>query len=308
MTSSAAIGLPQQVRCAICKEDNATLLFRPPRACGPIVRCRRCGLVYVNPRESNPWLAQRPSPERNVVLDWQGECFQRYLAEAEWKEQNFRATWQRLVGLGLVPWRGTVRVLDFGCGPGLFLRLASEQGAEAHGIEPDTSAARYAQQVLGQVVFNGMLHDAEFPDGYFDAVVSFQVFEHLPDPASELGEIARVLHPAGLLAIDVPNVDNLACRVLRGYHRHFATPQHLWFYSPATMRRLLEHAGFEIVAIDFPTRHLSLEHVCRHHAAMYNQRVAHLMVSILSHLGLLKTSVAINLRDVMCVYARKPAS
>jgi SAM-dependent methyltransferase len=190
----------------------------------------------------------------------------------------------------------------------LFLRLASEQGAEAHGIEPDTPAALYGQQVLGQSVFNGVLQDAGFADGHFDAVVSFQVFEHLPDPATELLEIRRVLKTGGLLALDVPNVDNLACRVLRGRHRHFATPQHLWFYSPATMRQLLERTGFEVLAIDYPTRHLSLEHVCRHHIGMYNQRAANLLVGVFSRLGLLKTTLAINLRDVMCVYARKTAT
>ncbi|MGC8880461.1 MAG: class I SAM-dependent methyltransferase [Anaerolineae bacterium] len=187
----------------------------------------------------------------------------------------------------------------------VLLRLASEEGAEAYGIEPDTPAALYGKQVLGQSIFNGVLKDANFEDGYFDAVVSFQVFEHLPDPAAELREIWRVLRSDGLLAIDVPNVDNFVCRFLRGYHRHFATPQHLWFYTPTTMRRLLEQAGFKVVAVDFPTRFLSLEHVCRHHIAMYNQRVGELLARIFSRVGLLKATVAINLKDVMCVYARK---
>jgi SAM-dependent methyltransferase len=261
--------------------------------------------MYVNPRESAPWLVQMPSTVQDLAKVWQGECFQRYLAEGHWKEKNFRATWRRLVALGLEAARGRIRILDFGCGPGLFLRLASEEGAEAYGVEPDTPSALYGTQILGQSIFNGFLKDAGFSDGYFDAVVSFQVFEHLPDPTAELHEIRRVLRRDGLLALDVPNVDNLVCRVLRGRHRHFATPQHLWFYTPAAMRKLLERAGFEVLAVDFPTRYLSLEHVCRHHIAMYNPRISELLVRFLSRLGLLKVTVAINLRDVMCVYARK---
>ncbi|MBN1977007.1 MAG: class I SAM-dependent methyltransferase, partial [Anaerolineae bacterium] len=200
-----------------------------------------------------------------------------------------------------------VRVLDFGCSIGLFLQLANGVGWDSYGVEPDVALARYAQERLGLNVYNGVLSDAHFPDGFFDIVVSFQVFEHLLNPADEMREIARVLRPGGWIAVDVPSIDNVWFRFLRGRHRHFATSQHLYFYTPVTVSHLLEKAGFEVVKVDFPPRSLSLEHVCKHHVALYSRWASVLLLRLLERLNLLQRGVSINMRDVVCVYGRKKA-
>ena len=230
--------------------------------------------MYVNPRESTPWLEQLPSASNNGGSS--GECpwLGRYLAEAGWKRLNFRRVVARLQQLGLSGVHGTPKVLDFGCSIGLFLQVAAEAGWDAYGVETDTAVASYGKDVLGLRIFNGLLADAEFPVDCFDAVVSFQVFEHLPDPGDELRQIWRVLRRGGWLAVDVPSIDTMWYWLLRGRHRHFATPQHIYFYTPATMSKLLRKTGFEVQAVDFPSRSLSLEHVCRHHVALYSQKLS----------------------------------
>lgn len=299
--------LSQHVPCAICGVDDTRPLFRPATVVGPVVQCRRCGLVYVNPRESGPWLEQQPVQDDNRIHQvWKSDWFRRYLEESTWKQMNFRRTLTHLQTLGVhVTSERPLRVLDFGCSIGLFLQVADEVGWETYGIEPDVALARYAQEVFGLKVFNGVLAEAGFPDGFFDVVVSFQVFEHLPHPVAEMREIALVLRPGGWVAVDVPSIDNIWYRLLRGRHRHFATPQHLYFYTPATMSRLLEQAGFEAVEVDFPPRSLSLEHVCKHHVALYSHRISTLLLGLVQRLGWSGRTVSINLKDVMCVYGCK---
>lgn len=301
------IELPQHVRCSVCGVDDAVPLFRPKKSCGPVVQCRRCDLVYVNPRESAPWLEQLPTEDDDRIHQvWQREWFCRYVEESAWKQMNFRRTLAHLQALGTQAADGRpLRVLDFGCAIGLFLQVASEAGWEAHGVEPDTAVARYAQQVSGLNVFNGLLAEAGFPDEFFDVAVSFQVFEHLPNPADEMCQIARVLRPGGVVAVDVPSIDNIWYRILRGHHRHFATPQHLYFYTPATMGCLLKQAGFEVVDLDFPPRSLSLKHLCKHHVALYSQRGSDWLLGLVERLGWSDRTLSVSLKDVMCVYGRK---
>jgi len=246
-----------------------------------------------------------PSEADSLMDVWTQPWFERYVAEAEHKKTNFRRTAVHLMNFGLSDVKSRPRVLDFGCSIGLFLQVGKEYGWDMYGVETDTAVARYGQEILGQTIFNGGLLSARFADNYFDAVVSFQVFEHLPDPARELDEIYRILCVGGLLAIDVPSIDNVWYRLLKDRHRHFATPQHIYFYTPATMSMLLERAGFQLVAIDFPPRSLSFEHVCKHHVRLYSQKLSRLLVGMFSKLGWLGRSVSVNLKDVMCVYARK---
>jgi SAM-dependent methyltransferase len=298
--------MQQHVNCAICGTNHASWLFRPHQACGPVVQCLTCGLVYINPRQCVSWPEQALAPAPDPSREWRRPCFRRYLAEAAWKHGNFRCTVSRMIELGIGGTLSVPRVLDLGCSVGLFLQVAAETGWEAHGVEPDAVAARYGQERLGLSVYNGFLADADFPVDHFDAAVSFQVFEHLPDPVSELREIWRVLRPGGLIALDVPSIDNVWYCLLRGRHRHFATPQHLYFYTPATMGKMLQKVGFRVVAIDFPSRSLSLEHLCNHHVRLCSARLSDLLLGLVSKLGQLHRTVSVNLHDVICVYARKP--
>ena len=303
------IALPQYVPCAICGTADTVPLFRPKTSCGLIVQCRQCGLVYVNPRESAPWLSQVNVAHRRDLVKarevWEQEWFQRYIEESPWKCRNFAHALHKLERLGIQS-SSSPKVLDFGCSIGLFLQIAEDAGWTAYGIEPDTPAALYAQEVLGlDGVMNCTLQEAGLPDGYFDAVVSFQVFEHLPDPTQELKEITRVLKQDGLLALEVPSIDNIWYRLLRGRHRHFATEQHLYFYTPRTVSLLVERAGYEVLDITFPTRSLSIAHVLKHHVALYSERVAFFLVKLGERLNVLDKTLSMNMRDILCLYARK---
>lgn len=105
--------------------------------------------------------------------------------------------------------RPGMRVLDFGCGQGTIsvgLAKAVEPG-ELHGIDVETSqvvAATEAARAGGHdnAVFQvGDVTDLPFEDGWFDVVHCNAVLMHVPDTASALAEIARVLKPGGIVSI-----------------------------------------------------------------------------------------------------------
>jgi SAM-dependent methyltransferase len=92
-------------------------------------------------------------------------------------------------------------LLDAGCGTGECIRLARKYGKDAVGIDVSPYAAQTARQILGNVV------NMPFKDRTFDAVVAFEVLEHLilDDAICFMKECYRVLREGGSLALSTPN-------------------------------------------------------------------------------------------------------
>jgi ubiquinone/menaquinone biosynthesis C-methylase UbiE len=101
-----------------------------------------------------------------------------------------------------------VRVLDIGCGTGLFLRGAAArwpEAAELAGVDPAPGMLARAQALLTdlprvQLQVAGA-EQLPFPDGRFDLIASVLAFDHWADQLAGLAECARVLAPGGRLVL-----------------------------------------------------------------------------------------------------------
>ena len=113
---------------------------------------------------------------------------------------------------------GAGRILDAGCGEGYGTALLADVGGSQRTYvrcEPPTSAvgmerdpvavAHAAARYPGARFVRGDCGALPFSDGAFDAVVSLQVVEHLPDPAAFVAECSRVLAPGGTFLCSTPN-------------------------------------------------------------------------------------------------------
>lgn len=110
----------------------------------------------------------------------------------------FFAAWLRRLGL-----RKGDSVLDVGCNAGARLeQLRREFGTIGTGIDYSPKTVALGAQAFPELKL--LVGDAEqlpFPDQSFDAVISFETFEHLPDPEAALCEMARVLKPGGRMLV-----------------------------------------------------------------------------------------------------------
>lgn len=140
-------------------------------------------------------------------------------------------------------------VLDIGAGTGLFVEAATRAGWRAEGIETSAAAVRIAARITRATIGHQRLEEVE-RDGAFDVVTLWDVLEHMPDPRASLGRIARLLKGKGLVAISLPNVGGFKSRMSgtrwRYYRREFG---HISHFSPATLTKLLEQAGFRPVLV-----------------------------------------------------------
>lgn len=103
------------------------------------------------------------------------------------------------------------KILDIGCGGGLFLSLLQQKGAQVSGIELSDSRAQYARTKHGLQIDKHPIESGYWQNGYaqhFEAVTLWDVIEHVNYPFQTLQSAANVLKQGGLLFIDTPSRDS----------------------------------------------------------------------------------------------------
>jgi ubiquinone/menaquinone biosynthesis C-methylase UbiE len=101
------------------------------------------------------------------------------------------------------------RVLDVGCGDGLFAEVLFGGRAEVELAGVDTSLeelARAGRRGLYRHILLARAQQLPFPDNHFDVVLSNSVLEHIPHPENAVCEMRRVLKPGGVMVLTVPSV------------------------------------------------------------------------------------------------------
>lgn len=146
------------------------------------------------------------------------------------------------------------RVLDVGCATGQFLELARARDWEVVGVEPNALAAEYCRGRLEIPIAGPSISDAGLADRSFDAVTMWEVVSHLFEPTDVLRECIRVLRPGGVLLLTTPNINGFEYRLLRDRHENVNGVLFLQFFSPDTLRLVLEEAGFSDIEISTPGR------------------------------------------------------
>lgn len=103
------------------------------------------------------------------------------------------------------------RILEFGCGRGKLLG-GLKNVTEKYGVDLSERAIEYARENVkdGKFIVADVCN-TPFPDRYFDFVYSIEVIEHIPDAASMLSEMHRVLKPGGYAYIQTPNYPIKRC-------------------------------------------------------------------------------------------------
>ncbi len=172
-------------------------------------------------------------------------------------EPQFERTFRRKLDSLLA--HGKVRDLfEVGCGTGLFLREAKRAGVErVFGLDRNPWAIEQVRR-MGIDGAVGSIDSLGAAD-QFDAAVMLDLLEHVTDPLPFLREVRTHLRPGGLLFVMTPNIRSLLARVSGARWVSFKIPEHVFYYSPRSIRILLERAGFEIVTIKGTGQYVTLD-------------------------------------------------
>lgn len=193
-------------------------------------------------------------------------------------------------------YKASGRLLEIGCAYGFFLEEARAH-FDVTGIEIAADVAAQAR-ARGLDVRQGLADAATLaPLGTFDVIVLLDVIEHLPDPAAVMQLIAAHLKPGGIVVLTTGDFASLLARALGARWRLMTPPQHLWFFTPESMRRLGEAQRLTSERIDHPWKTVPLSLVLFQLGRMLGVRAA---APALGRLG-----VPVNLFDAMRVVMRK---
>ncbi|MBW7940121.1 MAG: class I SAM-dependent methyltransferase [Candidatus Omnitrophica bacterium] len=139
--------------------------------------------------------------------------------------------------------------LDVGCAVGAMVKILKRRGWNAIGVEPSVPLSELARSEHIEVQ-TGFLEDLEYDSGAFDLVTLMHVLEHVPHPSALVHEIARITSPGGHLLLSLPIAGTLRHYVQGA--AYFDQPDHVSFFTPANIYRLLDAAGFDVIAFETP--------------------------------------------------------
>ena len=234
MSVPAAQAPHERPDCALCGAGPAERLVHefPPYA---VVACEGCGLVFLSPRPTEAAALALYQDPGYYDSDTAGHGYDEYLEV----RQNWIRTFARRLRQ-IRRYKPAGRVLDVGCGPGFFLDAAVDRGYEAWGIDPSVYGVELARERHDGRVRVAVLETADFDPESFDLVVAGEAFEHVYDPRRFLDAAHRLLKPDGVLAITTPDPTSWLARVSGRGWVSFKIPEHVYYWSPATIRRVLE--------------------------------------------------------------------
>jgi 2-polyprenyl-3-methyl-5-hydroxy-6-metoxy-1,4-benzoquinol methylase len=236
--------------CNFCNSEDyvalAQVTVSPIPETSWLVRCKKCGLAYINPR----YTLEREKRFYN-------EEYFRPEEEGLWREgrlQLFEKVLSRIESA--VPGG---RLLDVGCGKGYFLDMARKRGWQAIGVDASITAVRFARN-LGLEVHMGELKEVGLDEDSFDVVTAWNVLDQIYDPWGNLREIFRVMKRGGLIALRVSNLhfhrylhylfsvtDSI---VPPGRKMTAPTVFHIYMFSPGTLRMFLRETGFVDIRVE----------------------------------------------------------
>ncbi|MFA5103949.1 MAG: glycosyltransferase [Candidatus Margulisiibacteriota bacterium] len=199
---------------------------------GNIVKCLQCGLVRTD-----------PLPDEKGLLDNYSNINETLYADnIGYRFKTFRYNLNKIASY--LPKNGTL--LDVGANCGAFLKIASEAGYTAQGVEPSGWCTDYARQKLGQKVTKGTVSDLDPSEKEFDVVTMFDVLEHLLNPINDLELVNKRMKKGGMLILSTLDIDSILPKILGGKWP-WLMDMHIYYFNSQIIEQILQKTGFKVV-------------------------------------------------------------
>lgn len=245
------IDLLEHIPCNLCSADDYEIIYKPRydsakpdkifqsfRSSGDeilldqLVRCKQCGLQYLNPRLKQDLILDSYSVGTDEI----------FISQLAGREKTFAKSLDLIEHL--VPQKG--KILDIGTAGGSFLGVAKRRGWDVIGCEPSRWLAEWGSKHYDIIIYPGTVFDMNLEDNSFDVVTLWDVLEHTPDPKTVLKECNRILKPGGILVVNYPDIGSFIARLM-GRKWVFLLSVHLYYFTSKTMQEMMRMTNFDVI-------------------------------------------------------------
>jgi SAM-dependent methyltransferase len=247
MTDSFSPITFEEVACDQCGSRDSKFLFRgPDRLHGfpgefSLVQCTQCGWIRQDPRpvaaDLGKFYPRNYGPYANAIEDekwiWNG--------------------WDRRYGMlkrrrSVERFSPKGKLLEVGCGTGVFLHEMQRGGWSVVGIEPNEPASAYARSHFSADVRTCTLEEFKPGSTKFDVICLWNVLEHLPAPSQDLRRLCDLLQPGGLLVMSIPNMESLDRKLFGESWLGWDLPRHLYLFPKDALEESLAQSSMSILS------------------------------------------------------------
>ncbi|MCU0403377.1 MAG: class I SAM-dependent methyltransferase [Chitinophagaceae bacterium] len=244
----------ETVNCPVCNSSR----FREYEKFGSkmqytYVECLDCSLVYSSPR---------PKYDQDFI----DSCYATYqffegagLDDLDNIHTSAKSMFEKEIK-NLVKFdKIRSNVLDIGCGMGTFLYAAKPYYKNLTGLDVSEKMANFVRTKIGVNVLLEQFQDHESTEPY-SLIHMSHVIEHIPNPNAWMQHARKLLHPKGILVINVPNKMSLSRRLKHLYYKlgiikqHSSswkdptrTPDHLYEPTIKSFMKLIDQNGFRVL-------------------------------------------------------------
>ncbi|KAB8027997.1 class I SAM-dependent methyltransferase [Fluviispira multicolorata] len=222
-----------------------------------MVCCKECNLVYLNPRVKS-----------NIILNsYTNSDDPTFFEQNNLRIRTFKKQLNKIVRtLSITPNKNYI--LDIGCAGGAFPKAAHDLGFKVIGIEPNKWLVNEGIKKYNIDLKSGILSDFNFQKENFNIITLWDVIEHLTNPEEVLHSISHIIKNDGYLLINYPDVNSLACKLMRSKWPFYLNV-HLFYFNRKTINKFLDNCGFKVISCEPFWQTLELGYILKRASAYF---------------------------------------
>lgn len=290
-------GITENIVCGICGSES---FYWGNKNKHNLFKCKNCKLIFVSPIPTNlsvygdDYFSGASKGFGYVDYDSDKEpmipVFNKYLDLVE----KFSVQ------------KNKKKILDIGSATGFFLDIGRKRGWQVLGLEYSQFAVDKAKEKGIETICGDLLDEkVNIEKDSFHVISMLDVVEHMKDPFSEIKKIKDILKKDGLVIINTPNGESLLSKVLKTKWHLVVPPEHLFYFSPKNLSKLLKKEGFEIVYSGNIGKSFTFTYIFKTLYKWLRLKPFNILADLFAKENLKNLSIPINLHDNFILIAKK---
>lgn len=221
--------MEQEIFCLVCLNKSLEYLYE--KSSYTIYRCPNCTTHLIFPLPS----------DEEIMNFYADDYSSGYIKNKAYKQKEAKKIIRRInkkIAIG--------NLLEIGASAGFNLAEAQSFGWKVYGTEYSDDGIAFAKQSYGIELFKGDLSDAYYPDNYFDAIIAYNVIEHIKSIHDFMREIQRIAKPGCIVEIQTCKTEHIIVQILKQKWKAYKPVEHIIYFTTKSLTYLFEKYEFAL--------------------------------------------------------------